>query len=340
MALVTHQLQGSYLTSSSRTLSWSKRLKLKQYQTKYHAVGRIDWHYVVKHNICLSVGPPCIRVAKIKPLRISAFKGNAQNDESGVRTNGSKIPKNSVRLKETEEATAESPKVHNVPVSYTSGANENAAISPAIYKLFKKWLTMLRTQPSNQVEDEILGEPLPGDISETETLQGTENKEKGQILKGALSRFMGLDATVKIPLLIFIPFYLAVNVRYGAEVSKELIPLWIIGPLIVALYIKLIRGLCALYVFTFKQTVKVIKNLPTYCIVAYNYVARGKLKEDIGAYVFQPVLSIKNLNYKELTRIKLKELQEWLVEKYLDYVESIWPYYCRTIRFLKRANLI
>ncbi|KAJ7945843.1 Embryo defective protein [Quillaja saponaria] len=338
MALVTHQLQGSYLTLSSRTLSWSKRLKLKEYQTKHHVVGRTDWHYIVKHNICLNVGPPCIRGPKIKPLKISAFKGNAQNDDSGVRASGSKIPKNSVRLKETEEATAESQKVHNVPVSYTSGANENAAISPAIHKLFKKWLTLLLIEPSNQVADEILGEPLPGNISET--LKRSKNKEKGQVLKVAWSRFKGLNATVKFPILIFIPLYLAVNVIYGAEVSKELTPLWVFGPLIVALYIKLLRSLCTLYVFTFKQTVKVIKNLPTYYIVAYNYVARGKLKEDIGAHVLQPVLNIKNLNYKELTRTKLKALQEWLVEKNLDFVESIWPYYCRTIRFLKMANLI
>lgn len=117
-------------------------------------------------------------------------------------------------------------------------------------------------------------------------------------------------------------------------------PLWVFGPLIIALYIKMLRGLCSLYVFTFKQTFKVVKNLPVYCMIAYEYVIRGKLKEAIIVRVWQPVVDIKNMDYKELTRRKLRELQDWLLEKYLDFVESIWPYYCRTIRFLKRANLI
>lgn len=141
-------------------------------------------------------------------------------------------------------------------------------------------------------------------------------------------------------LICSIPLYLAVNVIYGVEVSKELTPLWVFGPLIIALYIKMVQWVCALYVFSFKMTVKVIKNLPTYCMVAYSYVACGKLKEDVLACVWQPVVNIKNLDYKEVSRKRMKELQEWMVEKYLDYVESIWPYYCRAIRFLKRANLL
>lgn len=127
---------------------------------------------------------------------------------------------------------------------------------------------------------------------------------------------------------------------YGAEVSKDLTPLWILGPIIVALYVKMLRGLIALYVFSFKQTVKVINNLPTYYMVAYSYLVQGKLQEELHTRFWQPVVNIKNMNYKEFSFRKLKELEVWAVEKYLDFVESIWPYYCRTIRFLKRANLI
>lgn len=116
--------------------------------------------------------------------------------------------------------------------------------------------------------------------------------------------------------------------------------MWVAGPLIVALYIKMCQGLCALYAFCFNQTIKIIRNLPSYYLVAYHYVAHGKLREDVKALVFRPVVAIKNTDYKEFTRTKLKQFQEWIIEKYLDFVESIWPYYCRTIRFLKRANLI
>jgi hypothetical protein len=332
-------MQNSYSTFPLRPISWSKGMMLKHYATTLQMVGKADRCYLLKHNIRLSVGAPCIRATKRKSLRISAFKGSAQNDESAGRVSGSKVPKNSVKLKESEDPITESPKANDIPLSYTSEADQRIASSPAIHKLFKKWLTMLRTQSPSQVEDGILGEELPPtEISETHN--ETENKKRGEILKAVWCHFLGLDATIKIPLLIFIPLYLVVNVLYGAEVSKELTPLWVFGPLIIALYIQMFRWLCALYVFSFKQTVKVIKNLPTYYMVTYSYVARGKLKEDVQARFWQPVVNIKNLDYKELSRKKLKELQEWMVEKYLDFVESIWPYYCQTIRFLKRANLI
>lgn len=137
-----------------------------------------------------------------------------------------------------------------------------------------------------------------------------------------------------------VPVFLAINAIYGAEVTKELTPLWIAGPVIVALYIKLFQGLCVLYAFCFKQTIKLIRNLPAYYLLAYNYIASGKIRDDVRALVLRPVLAIRNMDYKEVTRMKLKEIQHWIIEKYLDFVESIWPYYCRTIRFLKRANLI
>ncbi|KAL2340928.1 hypothetical protein Fmac_008868 [Flemingia macrophylla] len=331
MSFVAHQPQGLYVTSSSRHFPWSKRLKLKPCLRKHHMIGRADWHCPVKRNICLSVGPPYFCVSKVKPLRISGFKGSTQNDDSRIRANRLKAPKTSVRLGESGEA-------HNVPLSYASESNDSLATSSTIHKLFHKWLTMLRTQPSTQEVEEVFEEPGSGILPKS--LQGTQIKERGEILKVAWSHFLALDATIKIPLLIFVPFYLAVNVKYGAEVSKELTPLWVLGPLIVAIQVMIIRWLSAVYVFSFKQTVKLIKNSPSYCILAYSYVFHGKLKEDISTYVLQPILSVKNRDYKQLTRRKLKQLQEWIVELYLDFVESIWPYYCRLIRFLKRANLI
>ncbi|EEF51969.1 conserved hypothetical protein [Ricinus communis] len=343
MALVTHQMQGSYTTFPLRPFSWTKGFKLKQHVSTLHMFGRIDRRISVKRNLRLSVGA-CVHGPRTKFFKISAFKGTAQNDESRNRENGSKISHKSVKLsyaqKESGETIMESPKVHSVPVSYTSEANEGFNGSPAIHKLFKKWLNMLRTQSPNQVADEILGEGIPSSEGSEQTQTAAQTKESGEILKTVWSHFLGLDTTIKIPLMVFIPLYLAVNVVYGVEVSKELTPLWILGPLIVALYIKMLRVLWALYVFSFRQTVKLVKNLPTYYLVASSYITRGRLKEDVHARVVQPVINIKNLDYKELSRKKLKEFEEWLLDKYFDYVESIWPYYCRTIRFLKRANLI
>ncbi|KAF5743746.1 hypothetical protein HS088_TW08G00333 [Tripterygium wilfordii] len=341
MSLVTHQVQGSYATFPSRPLSWSKGVKLKHCAVTVQIAGRRDRCLSLKHKLHTRVEASCSCRSEVKALRILSFKGNARNDESGSRANGSKVPKNSAKLsyvpKETEESMMESPKVHNAPVSYTSEANETIEGSPAIHKLFKKWLTRLRTHSPIQAEDELLEGVPPSEISQTQ--KASQNKERSELLKASWQYFLGVDATIKIPLLIFIPSLVAVYTIHGADVLKELTPLWVLGPLIVALYIKMFRALCALYVFTFRQTVQVIKNVPTYYSVAYSYVAQGKLNADVRARVWDPIANIKK-NPKELSRKKLEELKEWVVEMYLDFVESIWPYYCRTVRFLKRANLI
>lgn len=193
MALVAHQPQGLYMISPSRHLSWSERLKVKQRLTKHHMIGRADLHHQLKQNICLSVGPPCFGVSKLKPLRISGFKGSTQNDYSGTRANRWKAPKTAIRLEESGEA-------HDVPLSYASEANDSLVTSSAIHRLFKKWLTMLGTQPSSQEVEKVFAQPTA--VISPETLQGTHSKERVEVLKVAWSHFLAMDATMKIPLLI------------------------------------------------------------------------------------------------------------------------------------------
>ncbi|KAJ6760750.1 DEFECTIVE 2759 putative ISOFORM 1-RELATED [Salix purpurea] len=186
MAMVTHQMQGSYATFPSRPLSWSKGVKLKQRVTELQMVGRTDMCFSVKCSLRLSAGA-FSHGPKVKLLRVSAFKGSAQNDESGGRANGSKVSKNSVKLsyvpKESEETMMDSSKVHSIPFSYTSEANDRIAGSPAINKLFKKWLSMLRTQPPSQVVDEILEEGPPPREELQQAQNTTQNKERVDILK-------------------------------------------------------------------------------------------------------------------------------------------------------------
>lgn len=148
------------------------------------------------HNrfIVSSVGPPFFCVAKLKPLRISGFKGSTQNDDSGIRANQLKAPKTSVRLGESGEA-------NNVPLSYASETNDSIATSSAIHRLFNKWLTMLRTQPSSQEVEKFFEEPTSAGIL-PKTQQGTQIKESRAVLKVAWSHFLALDATIKIPLLV------------------------------------------------------------------------------------------------------------------------------------------
>ncbi|KAJ9568151.1 hypothetical protein OSB04_004117 [Centaurea solstitialis] len=218
----------------------------------------------------------------------------------------------------------------------TSNMDETTSGSLAIQYLFKSWLTLLRTPsppppPPSQVPN---GGPVeePSSKETVETDHKIQNSGRGVILKAVSRSLMGIDPAIKIPAMIFIPMYLAVNMKYGPEVSKELTPLWICGPLLVALYIKTFQGLCLLYIYSFNQSVKLVKNLPVY----YDFVVSGKLKETIDARLWQPVANFRNLGFKGIW----KRVQEWIVDKYLDYIESIWPTYCKLLRFLKRANFI
>ncbi|XP_042494914.1 uncharacterized protein LOC122074121 isoform X2 [Macadamia integrifolia] len=339
MALIAHQTQVSHATFSSTPISWTKGVKLKPSVALWLG-GRSDGWTSLNHDLHLSIGTLHVLGPVRRPLKILAFKGSAQNDESGSRSRGYYLAKDSVKLSyvphEGEDTAADSPDVQNV---YTSEGDETAAGSVAIQKLLKKWLMMLHTQSSSLATNGILG-VAPSERKLSEHQSEGQKREAVKILKAAWCCFLGVDATIKIPLLIFIPLYLAVNIVYGPEVSKDLKPLWILGPLIMALYIKMLRWLWALYIFTFKQAMGEAKNLPTYYLLAYNYMAQGKLKEDIQTRFWQPMLDIKNLDYKTFSKRRLKEFEEWVAEKYLDYVESIWPFYCRTIRFLKKANLI
>ncbi|KAK4795219.1 hypothetical protein SAY86_013213 [Trapa natans] len=336
-------LQGTPVAFPSKyILKSNKELRLSHCVIKSPAFGDFSRYWGLKRYRCFRVGPPRFYFPKLRSLRVSSFKEIAQNDGSGGGRSGETC-NNSVKVtyvsKESEETTTESSNGCDMSISHVSRANGEASGSAAIHKLFRKWLTMLTMQSSDQAVDEILEERSP-----PKEISGSPNEAQLEGKNGALKRLWGhfwaLDATIKFPLLIFVPFYLSVNVTYGREVSKELMPLWVFGPLVIAFYIKMLRGLCSLYVFTFKQTINVAINLPVFYMLAYEYVAQGKLKEAFLTRVCQPMVYIKNLDYKVYSRRKLQELQNWLLEMYLDFVESIWPYYCRTIRFLKRANLI
>ncbi|XP_073297083.1 uncharacterized protein [Primulina huaijiensis] len=341
MALATHQLQScSYFSFPSVPSSWSRGSKLKRSVPSSFPVGRKDRFISLKCRSCLSVGASLALGPKSKLFKISAFKGSSRHDGSGNRSSGSKSLKNPATVShwphESKESLAESSKVQNVvPASYTA-ADETTTRSQAIQNLFKNWLILLRLPSQTQTVEEV---DKPSSMS-TGLSKTKQKQERGEVSKAVWCYFMGLDATIKMPLLIFTPLYLAVNLIYGSEVSKELTPLWFLGPIIVVFYIKMFRSICGLYIFSFKRTVKVIKNLPAFSLLAYDYIFCGKLIQAIRTRIWKPMADIKNLNYNEESRRILKDFQGWLVERYLDFIESVWPCYCRTIRFLKRANLI
>ncbi|XP_031501153.1 uncharacterized protein LOC116264860 [Nymphaea colorata] len=322
MALVTHNAQHSFPTSTSRSsLPCSKAVKIKP-SLALRLVGRINQNNQSKHRLLFSVGNRPILLSSRKPFRVSSFKGNPSNDEPDIRTDDSRSSNSSVQL------------------SYATQQKEEASAgSHDKQRIFSKWLLMLWSSSPVEQVDEIVNE-RPHE-SESDTVKHDHLQTAAvKLLNAILRAFLGLDLAIKLPLVIFVPFYLAVSAIYGGEVVKDLTPLWTLGPAIVFLYVKLVEGLCSLYVFTFKQAILLLKRAPGFLLWLYSYIKEGKLKAKMRETFWQPVVDIKNLDYRSLVNSKIKELEVWMVEQYLDFVESIWPYYCRTIRFLKRANLI
>lgn len=154
-----------------------------------------------------SLGSSCNGGLRAKPFRVTSFKGSIKNNESGGSEGGKKVTNNSVKLSyrsdDDENNVNGSPKAQNTSLSYTSETEDSITGQPAIQKLFKKWLTLLRTQSPIQVIDEALGgEQVPPatkqetetEIRKTESLQSTKNT--------VWSWFWSLDAAIKIPLLL------------------------------------------------------------------------------------------------------------------------------------------
>lgn len=341
MAVATVHSQHSYKPNPLRSVSWRNGKRLTHFVTTVHCVNRIT---SLKCRALSSGGDPTVPKQSVNVFKVSAFRSSSQNDPGS--SSRSKSTKKSVKQLSyvpqwsDETSVVDSLKAHNLPISYPSESVEATTDDTmAIRKLLKHCLSMLRAPSSSQA----IGETLEGQsssIENVETQNLVQQKERGNVIRAFWSFIMGLDATIKITFLICVPFYLAVNSAYGPEVSKELTPLWIVGPFIVAFYVKMLRAICALYAFHFKRAVKVVKNLPAYYVLAYDYITHGKLKEEIRVRLLQPVVDIKNTDYKKVARSKMEDMKVILAEKYLDFTESIWPYYCRTIRFLKKANLI
>ncbi|PIN18783.1 hypothetical protein CDL12_08540 [Handroanthus impetiginosus] len=332
MALAIHQLQGSSSTSPSVPSLWNRWSKLKYSVPRFHAVGSKNRVISLKCRLRLSVGTSIVLGSKSRVLKISAFKGSTRHDDSGVEANGSKSLKNAVEISylqnKSEESSVESPKVENVVSAPYTATNETATGSLATQDIFKNWLILPRTPSQTQAVEEIIEQPYSTETSERPNASQTQ--ERGEILKAALCYILDLDATIKIPLLLFTCVYLAINLVYGLKISKELVPLWVLGPLFAAFYIKMFREISGVYASSFKQVARVVKNLPVHFTLVRTYIVHGKLKEAVGTHIFEPLADIR----------KGKVLQMWFAERFLDSFEFIWPYYYKTLRSLKRANLI
>lgn len=94
----------------------------------------------------------------------------------------------------------ESPRAQNLPISYTSETVDTTSGTLAIQKIFKHWLAILRTPSPDQAIGETVEGPSSTEAVEPQNL--VQQKERGNILQAVWSYFVGLDATIKINLLI------------------------------------------------------------------------------------------------------------------------------------------
>ncbi|KAL6011467.1 hypothetical protein ACLOJK_001915 [Asimina triloba] len=277
-------------------------------------------------------GQHCL-APKGRHFKILSFKGNdAHNEESEGTASASKFSKNSVKLSyvpQKEETDMESQDRPNGRFSYTSAqTEETVGGSATIQEMFKKWLIILRTQTASRTVEEVLKES-PSKTEVTDPQPRTHGRGgAGDLLKALLHFYLGLNAAINVPPLIMLPLYVAVNVACGPEVSRELTPLWVIGPFVIALYVKAIQRVVGLYIFSFHQTIRLVKNIPT-------------MTTDLLVRLWQPVVRMRDLNWwKEALEQKKEEMREGVVEWYLDVREANWPLYCKIMGFLKRSNLI
>ncbi|XP_074575795.1 uncharacterized protein LOC141832206 [Curcuma longa] len=337
MASVIHQMQGPLSSHSSsykpsaRGVNW--RTSTVQFSKRIPDVVSLEY------DINFRGRPICF---KKKAFRVSSFKGNAKRDKPDRKD--SKISRPPVQISRMqqgkEEFLSESLDIPKHPLPYASEGKDRLAVrSIAIKESFAKWLIMLRAAPTNPTVNDNLSERACH-YATSGTQHSVVGPKAGSIPRAIFAYLLGVDAAILIPFFIFIPFYLTIKIIHGAEAARDLTPLWIAGPLIVALYVKVIKRICSLYIFLFIQAGKFIMNLPKYFLLVYNYIAEGKLRTSLWTLFVKPFVDISTFNYGAYFRWKYEQLKVVAVEKYIDYLESIWPYYCRIIRLLKRANLI
>nr|GEW26496.1 putative embryo defective protein [Tanacetum cinerariifolium] len=214
MALLTHQVQCSYATS--RPPSWKREIKSKQLLAAFLKLKKADL-VLLKHTSRLCVTYPQILGSNRKSLILSSLKGGIQD---------------------SKETLKDEPKVQNIQPPVTLESNGTIAGSVAVHNMFKSWLTLLRKPSPCQVSEGILEGPF---LKTVEAENKIEISESGETSKEVWSDFLGSHATIKTPAMCFMLMYIAVNMKYGVEVAKELTPLWIGGPLIMALYMTMVQ---------------------------------------------------------------------------------------------------
>lgn len=201
------------------------------------------------------------------------------------------------------------------------------------------WFTKLQKQNVIQLTKKILQKPQ----SRLKFLykdQMIKQLQEAQLDNTILEFWKSSDVSIKWPLAVFFPCYFAITVFFGFRASNDLLPLWIIGPLMMGIFIKFSQ---IVYAHCVRITTNaVVKVKATYVAAKNGDITRrmqlqfeqfleGK-RSELVVYLDY----FKTERYKKFLQKKHDEYQERISEAIQDYAEANWPRWRATTRFLRK----
>ncbi|KAL3696445.1 hypothetical protein R1sor_010521 [Riccia sorocarpa] len=160
---------------------------------------------------------------------------------------------------------------------------------------------------------------------------------------------------VKWPLAIFISIYMVVTAGFGPAVSRDLIPLWILGPLVTGAIVRSAYWVVEITRDAFVVSAPVRQAVGVGVAQVFedakNGVLGGKVKHQVekkrrelkelatnkrAELVFYVQSGQAANDFKEYLQLRFSDFYEWSVEKYEDFVDWWRPFMRAFIRLMKK----
>jgi hypothetical protein len=103
--------------------------------------------------------------------------------------------------------------------------------------------------------------------------------KSSQLINHAARWWQTSDPWIKWPFAIFVPFYLLVTIFFGLAVSQDLLPLWILGPLITGIVIRQVCRAAELSRVVAEKTADQRAQLNAATLALYKDAKEGTLPE-------------------------------------------------------------
>lgn len=317
MALVPSQTQGFGSACTSQPVAWERTKKVVSYCPFGITSRCILFHKHRQLSIVRSTAVgPVLRV-NYQCLKALSFREVTKKNDSNGR---------------------ESKKLWSLPMYLFRAwqGMEGAEKSSPHSAQGSSWFTKLQKQNIIQLAKEILQKPRSR-LKFLDKDQMIKQLQEAQLNHTILEFWKSLDVSIKWPLAIFFSWYFAITVFYGFRASNDLLPLWIIGPLMMGIFIKLCQ---TVYAHCIRITTDVVNMGKATCIAAKNGdLTRPMLlqfEQFFEGKRSELVYFLKGEGLKDFLQQKRREYEERIEEAIQDYAEANWPRYRATTRFLRK----